>query len=329
LASIPACGVLFAVMGDLLQQRGYPAPLALGTLNQVSELFFMAMLPFFVKSLGLKRVLGIGMLAWGIRYLFFAQSPFAFAIIALLLHGFCYSFLYVGAYMYGDKKAPPELKASVQSLLAFLLLGVGQVAGAQLSGILKNAYPPRISTMDVAAEETKMALPKWDDPNPGAWRYLDFSGTVKAFLGEEVPPPQHLGVDVDENQDNVITLEEIRQIPEEGITYGEVTYTSDDLERIFREIVALQSEEDLEPSEIPAEEVELTRQQWLEAKAYGWDMIFYIPAAFVFIISGFFFAFGRDPAKEEDPTVHPEEIDGDTSGNDSDGATGGEEASRQ
>jgi hypothetical protein len=110
----------------------------------------------------------------------------------------------------------------------------------------------------------------------------------------------------------------------QGVSYGDTTYTAEDLEKIFREIIALQSDEELEPSEIPDEEVELTRRQWLEAKAYGWGMIFYIPAAFVFIVSGFFFVFGKDPAKEEDPTVHPEEIDDDTSGGDSGEATGGE-----
>ena len=184
LASIPACGFFFAIIGSMLGQRGYPSPLALGTLNQVSEILFMVLLPIFVTKIGLKRVLIVGMLAWVARYFAFMSPAFGFAIIGLLLHGFCYSFLYVGAYMYADKKAPEALKASVQSLLAFLLLGVGQFAGAQLAGVLMSQYPPAVTQMAVAAQEAGVSLPVWEDPTmkDSAWRYLDLAGTVKGLF---------------------------------------------------------------------------------------------------------------------------------------------------
>lgn len=148
LISIPACGFYFTLAGPMLQQRGYPAPLALTTLNQLpSEIIFMFCMPWFVSMLGLKRVLMIGMAAWAVRYLCFMSPDFPLALVGLLLHGLCYSFLYVGAYMYVDRRAPAHLKASAQSLLSFLLLGVGWFLGAKGAGFMLDQYPPEIPAM--------------------------------------------------------------------------------------------------------------------------------------------------------------------------------------
>jgi len=142
LISIPACSYFFTNIGAMFLQRGYPAPLALTTLCQFAEIVFMFTMPWFVTKLGLKRVLMIGMAAWAIRYFLFAVPSLPLAIVALLLHGFCYSFLYVGSYMYVDKCAPADLKASAQSLLTFVLLGVGWYFGAQFAGLMKDQNPP-------------------------------------------------------------------------------------------------------------------------------------------------------------------------------------------
>ncbi|MDO4570990.1 MAG: MFS transporter, partial [Planctomycetia bacterium] len=170
-AGIPACGLYFTACVPMLMQRGYPAPLALTTLNQLSEVFFMALLPFFVARIGLKNVLLLGIAAWFLRYACFIEGAFTFAIVGLLLHGLAYAFIYVAAYMYGDKVAPPEMKASVQSLLAFLVLGVGQVCGSVLAGQLMAAYPAELTAKDVGIEKTDengekvyKAIPAWNDP---------------------------------------------------------------------------------------------------------------------------------------------------------------------
>jgi len=147
LFSIPACGYFFALMMPMLQQRGYPAPLALTSLNQFAEIVFMFSMPWFVAKLGLKRVLLLGMASWAVRYLCFASPEFWLALLGLVLHGMCYSFFYVGAYMWIDRRAPAELKSSAQSLVAFLLLGVGYFAGAKGAGFMMERYPAEIPHM--------------------------------------------------------------------------------------------------------------------------------------------------------------------------------------
>jgi hypothetical protein len=145
LVSIPACGYFFALQVPMLMQRGYPSPLALTSLCQFAEIVFMFSMPWFVAMIGLKRVVAIGMLAWAVRYLFFASPAFSAALLGLILHGFCYSFFYVGAYMYVDKRAPAELKSSAQSLLTFLLLGVGFFLGSVGAGQMMQKFPAQVT----------------------------------------------------------------------------------------------------------------------------------------------------------------------------------------
>ncbi len=298
-ASIPACNYYFPAMGKMLSQRDYPSPLTLGTLNQVSEILFMAALPFFVVRLGLKRVLLIGMLAWAVRYLCFTQDAFGFALAGLLLHGFCYSFLYVGAYMYGEKKAPADQKASVQSLLTFLLLGVGQMLGAQWEGLAERNAAPAFSEMQIAASDAGVQMPGWVNPKlqESNFKYLDLSGNVKRWMGkDEAAQRKDLGTELDRNQDNIITPHEIAAVGAEGLTLGETAFTGDDLTSNFMAIAAWKAGKQTDEL---GDDWQLTRDDYIAAQRADWARVFFIPSLFIFAVAGVFLIFGKEP-KEED-----------------------------
>ena len=275
------------------------SPLTLGTLNQVSELLFMAALPFFVVRLGLKRVLLIGMLAWAVRYLCFTQDAFGFALAGLLLHGFCYSFLYVGAYIYGEKKAPADQKASVQSLLTFLLLGVGQMLGAQWEGLAERNAAPAFSEMQIAASDAGVQVPGWVNPKlqESNFRYLDLSGNVKRWMGkDEAAHRKDLGTELDRNQDNIITPYETAAVGAEGLMLGEATFTGDDLTSNFKAIAAWKAGK--QPDEL-GDDWQLTRDDYIAAQRTDWARVFFIPSLFIFAVAAVFLILGKEP-KEED-----------------------------
>ena len=95
-----------------LVETDRPSPTALQTLGQISEVFFMAAMPFFIRLLGIKRMLMFGMLAWVLRYVCFASLNFSLVLFGLVLHGICYDFFFVASFIYVDKKAPSEMRAS-------------------------------------------------------------------------------------------------------------------------------------------------------------------------------------------------------------------------
>jgi nucleoside transporter len=146
-----------------------PYPTALQTIGQLSEVVFMALMPFFITWLGVKRMLTVGMLAWVLRYLAFASLVLWAVIFGLFLHGVCYDFYFVASYIYVDTRVNERQRASAQSFIAFVMLGVGMFLGSIASGAIVDRYPPQILvTAQVVSKVTnetrtvKLPLPEWD-----------------------------------------------------------------------------------------------------------------------------------------------------------------------
>jgi len=114
------------------------------TLGQMSEVGFMLVMPWFFRRLGIKAMLLAGMAAWTTRYLLFAygnsQSMVWMLYGGILLHGICYDFFFVTGQIYVDRKAPPDLRAAAQGLIAFVTLGVGMFIGSWASGRTVDAF---------------------------------------------------------------------------------------------------------------------------------------------------------------------------------------------
>ncbi|RMF94783.1 MAG: MFS transporter [Planctomycetota bacterium] len=188
LISIPA--VQYFVQATLfLAETDRPAPATLMTLCQFSEIFVMATLPLFIARFGLERVLAIGMGMWAIRYLAFSTLNFPLVILALLVHGFCYCFVYVGSFIYVDTKVPQELRASAQSFISFLMLGVGWFLGSHVAGFVSDLYPPQVqitTTVQGSSETTTVPMPAW--PKLVELLDTDDDGLITTFDLDAIDP---------------------------------------------------------------------------------------------------------------------------------------------
>ncbi len=77
LASVAICIPLafyYNYTNLFLNQIGMVKAASVQSLGQVSELVFMIAMPFFFVRLGVKKMLAMGMLAWALRYVFFAYG---------------------------------------------------------------------------------------------------------------------------------------------------------------------------------------------------------------------------------------------------------------
>ncbi len=114
------------------------------TLGQMSEIFFMLVMPWFFRRLGVKYMLLVGMAAWTARYALFAFGDNGALVWMLyggiLLHGICYDFFFVTGQIYVDQKAPGDLRAAAQGFIAFVTLGVGMLIGSWVSGRVVDAF---------------------------------------------------------------------------------------------------------------------------------------------------------------------------------------------
>jgi nucleoside transporter len=112
------------------------------TIGQAAEIFVMAfVLSWSLKHLGMRKTLAIGVIAWPIRYVIFSIGGPAWLVLAALsLHGFCYVFFFVAAFIHVDQIAPRDIRASAQSLIAMVTLGFGSFVGAIFSGWVQRHF---------------------------------------------------------------------------------------------------------------------------------------------------------------------------------------------
>mgnify|MGYP001162605478 FL=1 len=136
--------IYFLQTGPFLSRIGIPDS-QIGpamTIGQFAEIVTMAYLGYFLKNIGFKKVITIGIAAYCLRYAIFGTEllPVWVMIVSQAFHGFCYAFFFAAAYVYVDKLAEEDVRHSAQTVFGIIILGGGPVIGGWLSGYLQNAY---------------------------------------------------------------------------------------------------------------------------------------------------------------------------------------------
>ena len=127
----------FQSANGFLKEMGVANSEGVLTLGQVSEIFFLLLVPWFFRKLGVKKMLLIGMAFWVLRYVFFAHASsetHLLLYLRVLFHGICYDFFFVTGQLYVDKAAPEDIRSSAQGFIAFVTLGAGMFVGGILNG---------------------------------------------------------------------------------------------------------------------------------------------------------------------------------------------------
>lgn len=115
---------------------------AVMTVAQIAEIFVLAfVLAAFLKRYGMRTTLAIGVVAWPVRYVIFAiGAPWWLVVASLALHGVCFVFFFVAAFIYVDTVAPRDIRASAQSLINVVTLGLGSFVGANFAGWVQATF---------------------------------------------------------------------------------------------------------------------------------------------------------------------------------------------
>ena len=129
---------------QFLNEVGMEAAASKMILGQISEVLFLLLLPLFIKRYGIKNALIVGIMAWGVRYLFFAfgdsGSQAWMLLFGIILHGICYDFFFVSGQIYTDFKAGETYKSTAQGLITLATYGIGMLIGFRFAGWLTDQY---------------------------------------------------------------------------------------------------------------------------------------------------------------------------------------------
>ena len=147
LSSIAICIPLafyYNFTNAFLSEVEVAAPTAIQSLGQVSEFLFMLVMPILFIRFGVKKMLAFGMIAWVLRYVFFAygnaDAGYWMLIGGIVLHGICYDFFFVTGQIYTDNLAGERFKSAAQGMITLATYGVGMLIGSIISGPIVDSY---------------------------------------------------------------------------------------------------------------------------------------------------------------------------------------------
>jgi len=149
----------YQIASRVVEMTGLPIGLTM-SYGQMSEIFFMLVMPLFFARLGVKWMLAVGMAAWVLRYALFAtgapEEVRWMILLGVLLHGICYDFFFVTGQIYTDQKAPQHLRAQAQGLLVLFTLGLGMAIGAKVAGYIETQHTTRDAQV-IASQQKLLA----------------------------------------------------------------------------------------------------------------------------------------------------------------------------
>ncbi len=122
---------------DLLNRIFGVGGAGLMTLGQMSEIVVLAAIPVVAKSVSRKTFLAVGIAAYALRFLIFAQAEslgLGAVVFGVALHGLCFGCFIFVAFMIVDEESGADVRASAQSLFNVVIVGVGTIVGSKIAG---------------------------------------------------------------------------------------------------------------------------------------------------------------------------------------------------
>lgn len=117
---------------------GVQHPNLLLSISQISETFFILLIPFFLKRFGIKNVILFSIIAWVLRFgLFGLGNPadkLYLLVLSMFIYGMAFDFFNISGSLFVEKEAHPKIRSSAQGLFMIMTNGIGAILGGYGSG---------------------------------------------------------------------------------------------------------------------------------------------------------------------------------------------------
>ena len=141
------------------------------SISQVSETIFILTIPFFLKRFGIKNVMLFALIAWVLRYGFFAYGSTDFGVFLIVMscivYGMAFDFFLISGSMFVEANTDSNIRSSAQGLFIMMTNGIGAYIGTVASSQIIDNY------FKISATETD-----WH----GAWLLFAGYSLVVAIL---------------------------------------------------------------------------------------------------------------------------------------------------
>lgn len=132
------------------------------SLSQISETLCILLIPFFLSRFGIKKVMLMSMLAWALRFGFFAVGNPGdgvwLLILSMIVYGIAFDFFNISGSLFVDKETDISIRNSAQGVFMMMTNGFGASLGMIVAGWVMNMYTVNESGLMI------------DKPGTGGWQ---------------------------------------------------------------------------------------------------------------------------------------------------------------
>ena len=114
------------------------------SLSQMSETLCILLIPFCLSRFGIKKVMLMSMLAWALRFGFFAignpGDGVWLLILSMIVYGIAFDFFNISGSLFVDKETDISIRNSAQGVFMMMTNGFGASLGMIVAGWVMNMY---------------------------------------------------------------------------------------------------------------------------------------------------------------------------------------------
>ena len=134
----------FAAIPEFESTFGVQHANILISLSQISETLCIMLIPFCLKTFGIKRVMLMAMLAWVLRFGLFAlgdpgDGVWLF-VLSMIVYGVAFDFFNISGSLFVDKETDVSIRNSAQGLFMMMTNGFGATIGTLTAQQIINHY---------------------------------------------------------------------------------------------------------------------------------------------------------------------------------------------
>lgn len=120
-------------------------PSILLSVSQISEVFFILTIPYFLGRFGIKTVMIMSMVAWMLRFGLFAfgdpsATGFVLLMLSMIVYGCAFDFFNISGSVFVEQEVSADIRASAQGLFMTTVNGIGAWFGSVLSGMAVDYF---------------------------------------------------------------------------------------------------------------------------------------------------------------------------------------------
>ncbi|CZU82591.1 nucleoside permease [Enterobacter cloacae] len=120
-------------------------PSILLSVSQMSEVFFILTIPYFLGRFGIKAVMLMSMVAWMLRFGLFAfgdpsATGFVLLMLSMIVYGCAFDFFNISGSVFVEQEVSADIRASAQGLFMTTVNGIGAYFGSVLSGMAVDYF---------------------------------------------------------------------------------------------------------------------------------------------------------------------------------------------